>query len=214
MQYRLVVLFLIPFLILTFSGCGIVQEIKDQVSIANTFADFATSFSGALSGENDFPQKAKDTLASSVSMEMNVGNEDVNTTIFGLDNNETPLSISFKIENVPRDDFITFLTAIHSDEVPEDLRDAWEEYNYLRSQNLENIIISANDTTFDEDTSFDTDTIRAIRAMIDVGKNTATLQVSVQMDINEIAYSGPLKIDLIKNGDEWKISNLELDLTT
>ncbi len=50
--------------------------------------------------------------------------------------------------------------------------------------------------------------------MIDVGKNTATLQVSVQMDINEIAYSGPLKIDLIKNGDEWKISNLELDLTT
>ncbi len=206
----LIILFLIIFT-LGISGCGIIQKIQDQIDIANSFADFAPGFSDVLEGSDDLPQNAQDSLASQVSMEIEIGPEN-NTSSSDISISEEDFSVHIKIENVSKSDFIVFLNATDRDEVPADLQDEWEKYDYLRSQDISNISIFADGTSLDDDISFDRDTISDIRGIIDVGNNVATLQAQLEMDINTVTYSGYLKADFIKSNDDWKIEALEMKL--
>ncbi len=196
---------------LGFSGCGIIQEIQDQIDIANSFADFAPGFSDVLEGENELPQKAQNVMASQLSMEIEIGPENNNTTSDIIISDED-FSVYIKIEDVSKDDFITFLTATEKGDVPTALQDDWEEYDKLRSQDISNISIFADGTPLDGDISFDRGTISDIRGIIDVGNNVATLQAQLEMDINDVTYSGYLKAGFIKVNEDWKIEAIEIKL--
>ncbi len=211
MRKETLIFILVLILTLGFSGCGIIQRIQDEIDIANVFADFAPGFTGVLEGDDSLPKKAQDTLASQVSLKVEVGN-DLNTSSSDVFISDNPFSVQFEIKNVSKDDFIVFLTATDRDEVLPELQDEWDKYDLLRSQDISNISIFADGTKLDEDTTFDRDTISDIRGIIDVGNNVATLQAQLEMDINEIPHSGYLKAGLRKSGDDWKIDSLKIVL--
>lgn len=206
----LVIIFLIIFT-LSISGCGIIQKIQDQIDIANSFADFAPGFSDVLEGSDNLPHNAQDSLASQVSMEIEIGPENNNSSS-DISISDEVFSVHIKIENVSKSDFITFLTATAKEDVPVALQDEWDEYDKLRSQDISNISIFADGTPLDEDISFDRDTINDIRGIIDVGNNIATLQAQLEMDINTVTYAGYLKAGFIKSNDDWKIEAIEIKL--
>ncbi len=209
MKDRIIPVLLAALLIFSLSGCGIVQEIRDQVDIANTFADFAPGFSEVLEGAGVLSSKAADTLDSSVSMEIEV-NPPPEAAL--LDNNDY-LEISISISGVSKEGFIAFLEAGSKESAPDELPDEWEEYDELRNAGISNIIVFANDTPFDEDTEFNSDTISAIRGMIDVNGNEGILQALLEMEIGELTYDGNLVVGFIKVDEDWKINSLNIELS-
>ncbi len=207
MKNRIIPVLLAALLIFSLAGCGIVQEIMDQVDIANTFADFAPGFSKVLEGAGVLSSKAAGTLDSTVSMGIEVKPPEAAL----LENNDY-LDISISISGISKEEFITFLEAGSKENAPEELQDEWEKYDELRNHGVSNITVYANDTPFDEDTEFDSDTISAIRGMIDVNGNEGTLQAILELDIGDKPYDGNLVVGFIKVDDVWKINSVDIEL--
>ncbi len=206
MRSKIFIVVLSAIFIFSISGCGIVQQILDQIDIADTFGDFAPDFSDVLQGTGDLSNKAKEAVDSHVSMTIEVnppGEEDNLTT---LDNNDY-LEITISISEVPKEEFFAFLEADNIEDVPAELQEEWEKYDYLRKEGISNIIVFANGIPFDEITEDDHD---IIRGMIDVNGNEGTLQALLELDIGEIPYEGPLEVGFIKDGEEWLINSLNI----
>lgn len=210
MKLRLI-LVLLCILAISMSGCDFLQKLMDQIEIANTFADFAPEFSDLLSGDrSSLSSTAKNALASTLSMEIGIDSE--TSSAKWLIDVVPPFSTHIKITGVEKEDFLTFLTATDIEDVPEDLQEEWEKFDELRNQDISDVSIYANSTVFDDETSFDGDTIGVILEIITVSNNIGTLQAFMSMKINEYSYEGTFKAGLIKSGDDWFIDNLELNL--
>lgn len=212
MKLRLLLLMLT--VIFVVSGCGLVQTLLDQIEVANTFASFAPEFGQILDGSsNSLSNKARETLADEVSLSFDISSE--------LDPSKLATSLTvanysgqFEITDVPVDDFITFLTAENSEDVPEYLQAEWLIYDDFRQQKIDNLTIYTNGTVFDGDLDeFDRDTFRAIRGIININNGFADLQALISVDINDQPYNGNIKVEFMELGeDTWVITKIALEL--
>ena len=206
---------LITFLVvLVISGCSSIREFIDQVEIGNSFSDFSSGFSNILTGDGNFTGKAKESLASQVSMEIDIG-EEVEPSVAMVQDLEEPFNVYIEIEDVSKNDFILFITEndreVVEEELDEELWDEWDKFQHLLAQEIDNLNISHNDTSFDEDTSFNKDTVDKIRKIINVKNNTADLTANLEMNINAIPYSGYIRCDFVKSSD-WLVSKITVSV--
>ncbi len=215
MKFKLTVLVISLLLVFTLVGCdNPITRFVNQVEIGNTFSDFAPGYADILQGKREkLSSKSKNSLASEVSMEISIDNielpELTELQKIGVSNSG---GITIKINDVTKEDFIDFLEADDVEKVRNDLQKEWNKYNNFVSQAITEVKIFHDDIDFDEAPEFNSDTVSAIRSIIDVSNNTGNLQAQIAMKINGEVYEGIITAGFVKSGEDWKINGIEINM--
>lgn len=220
MKFKITAAAISLLLVFTLVGCdNPITRFVNQVEIGNTFSDFAPGYAEILKGNRNLSSRAERSLASSVSKEMKIDDltlepENLTSAKIALLEAETMENEEFSIilDNINKSDFVVFLEAEDVEEVREDLQEEWIKYDNIVSQEITDVEIFHDDIDFDEAPEFNTDTVSAIRSIINVSNNTGSLEAQIAMKINGEAYEGTFKAGFVKSGDDWKINSIEINM--
>ena len=157
MKIKNFVLLFFIFLLIT-AGCeDPVEEYINQIEIANQFSDFMPEFAEIITGEEeDFPRQAEEALASVISMEIDI--DSAHQELTSLQNNGN-FSVHIMLTEVDRVEFINLFTDTKGEEVPDELYSEWENLHDLLNQEIAEVNVFYQETSFSEGSKFNDDNI-------------------------------------------------------